>query len=159
MLHTYSVNFPPRITMRSLLPLQCRFPRFGGPKECAGAACVPKTTKAQTKIVIFIIAIRADQGVSKSHNKLYLLVSSYTETLGMVSLATSFGGIDLDCCVYNASGPRTGTTEMLAMVRSCVQVPRLRCVAALSSTHTFLQFFSICLPPFIPPHIAADWRV
>eukprot|EP00729_Bicosta_minor_P020932 gene20932-25596_t len=34
----------------------------------------------------------------------------------MVSLATSFGGIDLDCCVYNASGPRTGTTEMLAMI-------------------------------------------
>ena len=76
----------------------------------------------------------------------------------MVSLATSFGGIDLDCCVYNASGPRTGTTEMLAMVRSCVQVPRLRCVAALSSssthTHTFLQFFSICLFPLSFHHIS-----
>ena len=31
-------------------------------------------------------------------------------------LKTQIAGIDLDCCIYNASGPRTGTVEALAKV-------------------------------------------
>lgn len=29
-------------------------------------------------------------------------------------LRTKVAGFDLDCCIYNASGPRTGTVEALA---------------------------------------------
>ena len=31
-------------------------------------------------------------------------------------LSTSIGGIPIDCCVYNASGPRTGTAEALSKI-------------------------------------------
>ena len=34
----------------------------------------------------------------------------------MVSLATSVGGVRLECCIYNASGPRSGTSAALAKV-------------------------------------------
>ena len=33
-------------------------------------------------------------------------------------LATSVGGLPLDCCVYNASGPRTGSVEALSRIGS-----------------------------------------
>ncbi len=33
-----------------------------------------------------------------------------------VSLATSVGGVPLACCVYNASGPRSGTREALGKI-------------------------------------------
>ena len=31
-------------------------------------------------------------------------------------LATSLGPIKLDCCIYNASGPRTGAVEALTKI-------------------------------------------
>lgn len=33
-------------------------------------------------------------------------------------LKTKVAGFDLDCCIYNASGPRTGTVEALEKVGS-----------------------------------------
>jgi dihydroorotate dehydrogenase (fumarate) len=34
----------------------------------------------------------------------------------MASLNTEFAGLSLDCCVYNASGPRTGSKNMLVTI-------------------------------------------
>lgn len=34
-------------------------------------------------------------------------------------LATRIGDLDLECCVYNASGPRTGSHQALQKVRAC----------------------------------------
>lgn len=34
----------------------------------------------------------------------------------MVSLSTTVAGLDLDCCVYNASGPRTGSKNQLEAI-------------------------------------------
>ena len=33
-------------------------------------------------------------------------------------LKTAIGGIDLDCCIYNASGPRTGHVSMLKAIKA-----------------------------------------
>ena len=43
---------------------------------------------------------------------------SYPNTSVSAMLKTKVAGFDLDCCIYNASGPRTGTVEALEKVGS-----------------------------------------
>jgi dihydroorotate dehydrogenase (fumarate) len=48
-------------------------------------------------------------------------------------LASSIGGIDLDCCVYNASGPRTGALAALEKIH------KSRAGAVLSKSATLVE--------------------
>ena len=61
----------------------------------------------------------------------------------MVSLATSVGGIELDSCIYNASGPRTNSVEML------VKIGESNSGAVLSKSATLLKQTGNPMPRFV----------
>lgn len=58
-------------------------------------------------------------------------------------LRTTVGGIPLDCCVYNASGPRTGTVEAL------VKIGESEAGAVLSKSATLKKQDGNPLPRFV----------
>lgn len=56
---------------------------------------------------------------SRSHQRIiHQLNSINIQKHTMVSLQTTVAGIPMDCCIYNASGPRTGTSVALGKVAS-----------------------------------------
>lgn len=58
-------------------------------------------------------------------------------------LKTSVGGIPFDCCIYNASGPRTGSVEALA------KIGKSKAGAILSKSATLEKQDGNPLPRFI----------
>jgi dihydroorotate dehydrogenase (fumarate) len=58
-------------------------------------------------------------------------------------LSTEIGGIKLDCCIYNASGPRTGSIEAL------VKIGESRAGVILSKSATMTQQDGNILPRFV----------
>jgi dihydroorotate dehydrogenase (fumarate) len=58
-------------------------------------------------------------------------------------LATTVGTIPLNCCIYNASGPRTGSTEAL------VKIARSHAGAVLSKSATLCKQNGNDMPRFI----------
>jgi dihydroorotate dehydrogenase (fumarate) len=58
-------------------------------------------------------------------------------------LHTTVAGIDLECCVYNASGPRTGSVEALAKIASS------KTGAVVSKSATLLKQDGNPLPRFV----------
>lgn len=58
-------------------------------------------------------------------------------------LATEVGGIRLDCCLYNASGPRTGSIEAL------VKIGESKAGAVLSKSATLVEQNGNQLPRFV----------
>ena len=51
-----------------------------------------------------------------STSSIHHLIS--TRGVNMVDLSTSIGGIYLPSCIYNASGPRTGSSAAMAKITS-----------------------------------------
>ena len=58
-------------------------------------------------------------------------------------LATTVGTIPLNCCIYNASGPRTGSTEAL------IKIARSHAGAVLSKSATLCKQNGNDMPRFI----------
>lgn len=58
-------------------------------------------------------------------------------------LASSVGGIAIDCCIYNASGPRTGSVEALQ------KIGKSKAGAILSKSATLVAQDGNPLPRFI----------
>lgn len=58
-------------------------------------------------------------------------------------LHTIVGGVELHCCIYNASGPRTGTEEALA------KISQSRSGAVLSKSATLIKQDGNPLPRFV----------
>lgn len=58
-------------------------------------------------------------------------------------LKTSFASLELDCCIYNASGPRTGSVEALE------KIAQSKAGAILSKSATLLKQDGNPLPRFI----------
>lgn len=58
-------------------------------------------------------------------------------------LETVIGGIELSCCIYNASGPRTGTKEALA------KIAQSRSGAVVSKSATLEKQNGNPLPRFV----------
>lgn len=58
-------------------------------------------------------------------------------------LRTSIGGVDLPCCIYNASGPRTGSAEALT------KIALSRSGAVLSKSATLVKQDGNTLPRFV----------
>jgi dihydroorotate dehydrogenase (fumarate) len=58
-------------------------------------------------------------------------------------LKTTVAGIELECCVYNASGPRTGSIEAL------VKIAESKAGAVLAKSATLLKQDGNPLPRFV----------
>lgn len=58
-------------------------------------------------------------------------------------LSTSVAGVKLDCCVFNASGPRCGSVEALT------RLAKSRAGAALSKSATFVKRDGNAMPRFV----------
>jgi len=58
-------------------------------------------------------------------------------------LRTSVGGVELECCIYNASGPRTSSIEAL------VKIGESKSGAVLSKSATLVKQDGNVLPRFV----------